>query len=33
MEQTPRNAIEENGITDFRKLTACLFLISHEYSS
>ncbi len=27
MEQTPRNAIEENGITDIRRLTACLFLI------
>lgn len=27
MEQTPRNAIEENGLTDFRRLTACLFLI------
>ena len=27
MEQTPRNAIEENGLTDIRRLTACLFLI------
>ena len=26
MEQTPRNAIEENGLTDIRRLTACLFL-------